>query len=98
MIIKYIDDIPLYSTPQEATAHFEQYGIIDYHVHYYRNNRNRLVNAYMPGKSHEDILEQIQFLSLKNPEIITNNISEPSTNGGTVSSGSSGSSGGGGGY
>ncbi|QDP46360.1 MAG: hypothetical protein GOVbin1709_22 [Prokaryotic dsDNA virus sp.] len=97
MKIKNIDGIPLYSTQREARDHFAQYGITDYHVHYYINNRGRSANGYMPGKSHEDILKQIQRLSLKYPEIITNteiitnNISRSSTSG----SGSGSSSGGG---
>ena len=69
MLVKYIDGIPLFSTRVEAQKYFKEYGITTAHVHYYKKN-SKLLNGYMPGSSHEDIIEQINYLGISNPEIL----------------------------
>ena len=46
-----IDDIPLFSTTEEAIAWGVQYGLSGYHTHVYENQ-----TGYMAGRSHTEAL------------------------------------------
>ena len=49
-LITLIDQVPLYSTIEEALIWGTQYNITGYHTHVYNG-----VTGYMPGQNHEEI-------------------------------------------
>ena len=49
-LLTLIDQVPLYSTIEEALIWGTQYNITGYHTHVYNG-----VTGYMPGENHEEI-------------------------------------------
>ena len=49
-LLTLIDQVPLYSTIEEALIWGTQYNITGYHTHVYNG-----VTGYMPGQNHEEI-------------------------------------------
>ena len=53
-LLTLINNIPLYSTIEEALIWGTQYNIEGYHTHTYNS-----ILGYMPGETHEEIISQV---------------------------------------
>ena len=53
-LLTLINNIPLYSTIEEALIWGTQYNIEGYHTHTYNS-----ILGYMPGETHEEIITQV---------------------------------------
>ncbi len=58
-LLTLIDNIPLYSTIEEAEAWGSSFGIQGHHIHIYQGQ-----TGYMPGASHEDIELSLSILGI----------------------------------
>ena len=53
-LLTIIDQVPLYTTIEEALVWGTQYNITGYHTHVYNG-----VTGYMPGQTHEQIISAL---------------------------------------
>ena len=53
-LITLIDNIPLYTTIEEANIWGSQYNMTGYHTHIYNS-----ITGYMPGENHDEIKEKV---------------------------------------
>tara|TARA_R100000734_G_C3240514_1_gene45325 strand:- start:56 stop:493 length:438 start_codon:yes stop_codon:yes gene_type:complete len=53
-LLTLINNIPLYSTIEEANIWGSQYNMTGYHTHIHNS-----ITGYMPGETHEEIITQV---------------------------------------